>query len=1107
MRSTNRSRRFGLAVAAIAAVSVGLSGLAQASPPPDQLKTHAAKAKAADQHVTLVTGDRVTLYGGDPSQAAVEPGPGRDNITFSTHRTKEHLYVVPSDVQDQVVSGRLDRRLFDVTGLIKDGYDDKSSKAIPVVVTYAGKAQARSAAPGATVTRQLPVVNGAAMKVDKAKAGSFLTGVTSARSAAGVQKVWLDGKREISLDQSVPQIGAPAAWQAGYTGKGVSVAVLDTGIDKSHPDLASQVAGAKNFTEESDEDLVGHGTHVASTIAGTAAASNGKYKGVAPDAKLYDGKVCELGGCPESAILGGMEWAANEVKAKVVNLSLGGTDTPEVDPLEEAVNRLTAQTGTLFVIAAGNDGPGESTVGSPGSADAALTVGAVDKQDKLAEFSSRGPRVGDGAVKPDVTAPGVAIVAAKAKKSVIGTPVGDQYLMLDGTSMATPHTAGAAALLAQEHPNWNAGELKGALMASAKPAADQSAFEQGAGRIDVAKGIKQSVIAEPGSVSFGTALWPHDDDTPVTKTLTYRNLGDQPVTLDLTATLNGPDGAPAPADALKLSATTVTVPAGGTASVQATSNTKHSGPDGGYSGRITATRGDTTVQSAIGVNKEKESYELTINSVGVDGKPAAPSGLVFGIDSNLFTFFGTATAKYRLPKGEYLVQGDQFVERPGGEEVDIYSLVQPSIKLTENTAVTLDARTAKPVKVTVPQADAAVAVADVGYDRTSPDGMRGLSSSALLFDFTGVHTAQVGAALPPEQMTGHVASQWAKPGENGSFANSPYLYGQVDSTPGRLPTGFVRDIKAKELAVVEQRINATSDRQVERTVHGRAPYMGGSWAIILPYDVPVSTKLFADDKPATWQTVAEEVEPSPDPEDPFPITISRLSSPDREYKAGKTYRERYNAVAFTSTPEVAVRVGDGLLLSAFSLSDADGNKGFGVMDTQSSKLLRDGQVVAESPYFGYVETTGLPAEKATYTLESSQTRPSYSTFSTRTDLKWTFTSGETAEETLLPMLGVRFQPKVNSHNVAERKPVTVLPVVVDAQPGATLPGIKKLEIQVSGDDGKTWQKAAVAPTGKGVYKAIFATPKDAKSVSLKAHLIDAQGNVTDQTVIGAYSIG
>ncbi|WP_460666899.1 S8 family serine peptidase [Kribbella swartbergensis] len=1064
------------------------------------------KAQTADQHVTLVTGDRITLSGGDPARAAVTPGPGRAGITFSTQRTKDHLYVIPSDVRDELTSGRLDRRLFDVTGLIKAGYDDKSSKAIPVVVTYAGKARPRSAAPGATVTRQLPVVNGAAMKVDKAKAASFLTGMTSARSAAGVEKVWLDGKREISLDQSVPQIGAPAAWQAGYTGKGVSVAVLDTGIDKSHPDLASQVAGAKNFTEEPDEDLVGHGTHVASTIAGTAAASNGKYKGVAPDAKLYDGKVCEQGGCPESAILGGMEWAANEVKAKVVNLSLGGTDTPDVDPLEEAVNRLTAHTGTLFVIAAGNAGPGEGTVGSPGSADAALTVGAVDKQDQLAYFSSRGPRVGDGAVKPDVTAPGVDIVAAKAKKSVIGDPVGEQYLRLSGTSMATPHTAGAAALLAQEHPDWKAAELKATLTASAKPAAGQTAFQQGAGRIDVAKGIKQSVVTEPSGVSFGTAVWPHNDDTPVTKTLTYRNLGDRPVTLTLTATLSGPDGTPAPAGALELSATTVTVPAGGTASVQATSNTNHNGPDGGYSGRITATGGDTTVETALGVNKERESYDLTISNIGVDGKPAAPFGVLFGLDADVFTFIGEPTTKIRLPKGEYAVQGDQFVERPNGAGADLYSVVRPSIALTENTTVVLDARAAKPVKVTVPQADASVAIADIGYDRTSADGRRGLSSSSLLFDFTGVHTAQVGPALPPEQMTGHVASQWVKRDANHSLAQTPYLYGQTDSTPGVFPTGFVRNVKADELAVVEQSINATSDRQVERTVHGNAPYMGGSWAIVIPYEVPVTTRLLLDDKPVIWQRTVSEVMPSPDPEDPFPIAISRLTAPEAGYKAGNTYRERDNAAAFTPAPEAAVRSADDLLLSAYPLSDAEGNKGWGMTDTQSSKLIRDGKVVAESPYFGYIEAGDLPAGKATYTLETSQTRQTYSTFSTRTDLRWTFTSAATAKETTLPMLGVRYQPKVDSRNVADRTPVTVLPVVVDGVPGETLPGIRKLEIQVSGDDGKTWQKAAVASTGKGTYKAIFATPKNAKAVSLKAHLIDAHGNITDQTVIGAYPL-
>ncbi|MFD3400954.1 hypothetical protein ACFWUU_09775, partial [Kribbella sp. NPDC058693] len=111
------------------------------------------------------------------------------------------------------------------------------------------------------------------------------------------------------------------------------------------------------------------------------------------------------------------------------------------------------------------------------------------------------------------------------------------------------------------------------------------------------------------------------------------------------------------------------------------------------------------------------------------------------------------------------------------------------------------------------------------------------------------------------------------------------------------------------------------------------------------------------------------------------------------------------------------------------------------------------------------------------------------------------------EQKPLPLLGIRYRPTVDSHNVAERKPVTVLPLVVEAQPGQSLPKIRKLTVQVSGDDGKTWHDAAVAPTGHGGYKAIFVTPKGAKGISLKSHLVDGAGNITELTVIGAYPLG
>src|SRR5690606_35287145 len=325
-------------------------------------------------------------------------------------------------------------------GLVEGEYDDAHRDDIPLIVGYRqGGARTMAAAPGARTTRTLAAVDGAAVTVEKARAASFFSHVplTTRGIGGGIERIWLDGKAEVLLDQSVPQVGAPEAWEFGYTGEGVTVGVLDTGIDESHPDLADAVLAAEDFTGEGVKDGNGHGTHVASTITGSGAASNGRYQGVAPDARLLNGKVCNSeGSCDESWIIAGMEWAAAEQDADVINMSLGGFDTPEVDPLEAAVNRLTEETGALFVIAAGNNGPGAEGISSPGSADRALTAGAVDKEDLLAEFSSRGPRLGDGAVKPDLTAPGVDIVAARAEGSQLDEPVGDSYVRASGTSMA-----------------------------------------------------------------------------------------------------------------------------------------------------------------------------------------------------------------------------------------------------------------------------------------------------------------------------------------------------------------------------------------------------------------------------------------------------------------------------------------------------------------------------------------------------------------------------------------------------------------------------------------------------------------------------------------------
>ncbi|HEV7962416.1 MAG TPA: S8 family serine peptidase, partial [Actinoplanes sp.] len=364
---------------------------------------HALPAKTLQQPsgkppttVTLITGDRVTVQ--PDGSLAVTAGPGRAGMRFLSQKIKDHRYVYPADTLALLRSGRVDQRLFDVTALTGFGYTDQSAD-LPLLVAYPkanktkGAAALRSATTvgGAKVVRDLGVVNALAVRADRKARASLWNSLTrrtgKERSlASGVDHIWLDGKRKISLDVSVPQIGAPEAWKVGLDGTGVTVAILDTGIDATHPDLAGQIKGTENFTDTpSTDDTVGHGTHVASIIAGTGAASGGKYRGVAPGAKLLMGKVCGDAFCDESAILAGMAWAAPQ--AQVINMSLGGGDEPGIDPLEEAVNTLTAQYGALFVIAAGNAG-GFAPVSSPATADAALAVGAVDDQDQLADFSS-----------------------------------------------------------------------------------------------------------------------------------------------------------------------------------------------------------------------------------------------------------------------------------------------------------------------------------------------------------------------------------------------------------------------------------------------------------------------------------------------------------------------------------------------------------------------------------------------------------------------------------------------------------------------------------------------------------------------------------------------
>ncbi|MFF0400121.1 S8 family serine peptidase [Streptomyces sp. NPDC005248] len=595
--------------------------------------------------VTLITGDRVEVTVSNGRTTATVSDPQGRPSGAHVMSVGPDTYVYPDAALPYIASGALDEQLFNVNELLKDGYDDSHSDRLPLIVTYtdaAARARSAKTPDGARKTLTLSSIQGAAISAEHARVTGFWSSLTgtaqapagarpaataqpSGRLTGGIAKVWLDGKAKATLSDTTAQIGAPEVWESGDTGQGVDVAVLDTGIDAAHPDFAGRIAASESFVPGQEvTDRHGHGTHVASTVAGTGAASGGKEKGVAPGASLHIGKVLDNDGSgQDSWILAGMEWAARDQHAKIVSMSLGGGPTDGTDPLSQAVNRLSAETGALFVIAAGNSGPEAYSVSAPGAADAALTVGAVNGPgkgvDQLAEFSSRGPRVGDNAVKPDLTAPGVDILAARSQYSGEGEGA---YTTMSGTSMATPHVAGAAALLAAKHPDWNGQQLKDALVSTTASTRRYSPYQGGSGRLDIAAAVKATLLAS-GS-AFAQAHYPYPPAQTVRKDVTYTNIAAEPLTLDLGLVAdNIPDGL------FTLTDTRLTVPAHGIATVGVITHLDRAADNGAYTSQLTATGSDGTVRARtpVGVNKEGRRVKLSVSAKDRKGS-ALPGTLV-----------------------------------------------------------------------------------------------------------------------------------------------------------------------------------------------------------------------------------------------------------------------------------------------------------------------------------------------------------------------------------------------------------------------------------------------------------------------------------------------
>src|SRR5436190_21432422 len=364
------------------------------------------------------------------------------------------------------------------------------------------------------------------------------------RRIPGVADVYPGVRYHALLDRSPELIGAPALWGPTFAtaGNGVKIGIIDDGVDQAHLFFSgagfsmpagfpkgqnsfttSKVIVARAFPPRApkwkyagrpfDPALSEHATHVAGIAAGIRLATAGSRRnvsGVAPKAYLGNYKVLTVpteanvgldGNAPE--IVAGIEAAVRD-GMNVINLSLGEPEiTPQRDIVVRAIN-AAADAGVVPAIAAGNDFGefGHGTIGSPGTAAKAITAAAATKTRRIAAFSSAGPTPLSVELKPDVTAPRADVVSSVAPAAL--------WASFSGTSMASPHVAGAGALLRDRHPQWTVQQIKSALVLTGDPiyadvgnTVELPPTREGGGMIDLPEADNPRVFAAPTSLSFG----------------------------------------------------------------------------------------------------------------------------------------------------------------------------------------------------------------------------------------------------------------------------------------------------------------------------------------------------------------------------------------------------------------------------------------------------------------------------------------------------------------------------------------------------------------------------------------------------------------------------
>jgi subtilisin family serine protease len=1066
--------------------------------------------------ITLLTGDKVQLTPAGEGRSSVRFLPVDEaQAGYETRTVGKDTYVVPDSAAKLVQRGKVDKALFNVSSLVRQGYDDASMQGIPVIATYQPtRSLAQQAVPaGSTRTRTLSSVGAAALRTDKEHAQETWRALTA---QSEVDKIWLDAKVTKTLDQSVPYVGAPQAWQAGYDGSGTTVAVLDSGVDADHPDLAGAVKAQQNFTDSPDvADHDGHGTHTSSTAVGRGVASGGRNKGVAPGAQLLSGKVLNDSGSGElSWIIAGMEWAVAE-GADVISMSIGTSEPADcTDPMAAAVDRISASSGVLIVVAAGNlYGPAE-TITSPGCAASALTVAATDLTATTADFSSRGPVMGSHAVKPDIAAPGVDITAARA-----GGRGDTAYTDMSGTSMATPHVAGAAAILKQQHPSWTGQELKSVLQSTVRSASAVGVYDQGAGELDVANAIRQQVSG-PGTVDLGTFTWPHKPSQQITKQLTYTNSGKTPVTLRFTADLRGNNGKPLPKAAVRFGANSLKIPAGKSASLPLIVDPAaklDAGLYGAVSARVVATSNDgRTVVTPVGFYLEPQYVDVTFKVLDRNGDLASSISTldVFDLDSiaNTGTGLDGTSPTLHLRAGTYSLSA--LIATPSADGlVESYTyLGDPEITLRKSTTITYDARRATESKVAT--------------ERPSVRRGGSLTFGRVIDNWVLSSTRSFGESVKAVYLgdsktkarrgTFEVVEGWQFGSPDG--APSPYLYSLAFTQDKQLKGGAVHKVRDRQLASID----ATYYTPGKSATYSEYVDVWRPWSLNL---IPTGSRGQVEAPGRVEHLVTAEkntkvsqmVGHSDSMSWPF---ATLMTSAATAYRAGSRQTEtwwksglrpgmlRDQLTGLSRVP--AARSGNTVWSNFPGWTDTQAGhfSQQGFLDLGGTELLADGVSLGEYGWFGQ-GNWDVPAEASelelVYKLDHWQRNGYVWESPTDAETRWRWRSSSADAGKPLPLLFPDYDLDVDANDRAPK--VADYPITVTVGAGEWYrPGkLTSARVWASYDDGATWVDAPVKNTGSKVVASVDNTAAT-DFVTLKVELTDANGKSVTQTLRRFYGI-